>query len=197
MLFAETGRQASDLHASLTNQVGSRVSPDSHRGLYRTRMLFMPVKEWNATNELLNSFQFAIEQRTSGRLSGLSIEAVDEGVVIEARSSTYHAVQLALAAIDMLSSEFPDVTPTTLAVRVNGHMLVLHMESADHAVSRHGVRKRSPVARFSNCATDETTPTVLYHRRRQSLTLSSSVDSHRSTSVDTSGSCRTETHLPR
>ena len=157
----------------------------------------MSVEEWNAKSELLNSFQFAIEERTSGRLTDLSIELVKDGVVIEARSSTYHAVQLALAAIDLFSSEFPDITPTTLAIRVNGHMLVLHMPCADHAASRHGVRASSPVAQFSNCASEEATPTGLHHSRRQPLTLSSFVDSHGSASLDTSASRRTKTSLPR
>ena len=145
-------------------------------------------EEWNARSELLNSFQFAIEERTRGRLSDLSVELVDEGVVIEARSETYHAVQLALAAIKMITAELPDNTPTTLVVEVNGHTLVLRTPCADHSTSRHGMREEIPVVHFPSRLEDQTTLPLRRHHRRRSLALSSRVDSGRLTSCDSCGS---------
>lgn len=61
----------------------------------------MTSERWSASNEILEACQLAIEERTNGRLSNLSVELVDEAIVVEARSETYHAVQLAPAAIHM------------------------------------------------------------------------------------------------
>lgn len=157
----------------------------------------MSFEEWNAKNQLLNSLQFTIEKRTNGLLSDLSVEPVEEGIMIEVSSSTYHAVQLTLAAIHKFAAEFPDSTSTTLVARVNGHSLVLHMPSASRTDSRPRVRKGVAMPHFSSRSGDEPTPMVRLPNRRPLLSLSSRAVSHRVASFDASGSCNTATSLPR
>ena len=129
----------------------------------------MSFKDWNTRNELLNSFQCAIEKRTGGRLTDLSVEIVEEGIVIEGRSSTYHAVQLALAAIHLLTAEFPGITSTTLVARVNGHSLVLRIPRASPTASFPETREGSSIVPVPSCPGDEPTPFAQLPNRRPSL----------------------------
>lgn len=80
---------------------------------------------WNVRNELLNALESAIEQKTCGRLSSLSMEVVDGQLVVEACSRTYYAIQLTLAAIRRFAIEFPHMRPSRLNVCVDGHSFVL------------------------------------------------------------------------
>jgi hypothetical protein len=80
---------------------------------------------WSGRNELLNEFHSVIECRTHGRLSELSLDVIDGAIVVEAHTHTYYAVQLALAAIQAFTADFPKLTPAKMAFRVNGHPLVL------------------------------------------------------------------------
>jgi len=88
-------------------------------------MLLMSAVTWSARNESLNKLQSAIENRTHGRLSHLSIDAVNDAFIIKAHATTYHVVQLALAAIKAFVDEHPQLIPTTLSFSVNGHALVI------------------------------------------------------------------------
>lgn len=80
---------------------------------------------WNARNEMLNALESAIVRDTRGRLSKLSVEVVDEAVVVEASAPTYYAIQLTLAAIHRCASECPRAGPLRLAFCVGGHSFVV------------------------------------------------------------------------
>lgn len=85
----------------------------------------MSLDTWSGRNELLNEFHSAIERRTHGCLSHLSLYVIDGALVIKARAATYYAVQLALAAVQAFTSDFPKLTPAKMSFRVNGPPLVL------------------------------------------------------------------------
>ena len=85
----------------------------------------MSLDTWCGSYELLSEFYSAIERRTHGRLSHLSLDVIDGAFVVEARSATYYAVQLALAAIEELTAESPKLAPAKISFLVNGHPLVL------------------------------------------------------------------------
>lgn len=85
-----------------------------------------PVMDmWNTRNEMLNALESAIKQETCGRLSRLSIDVFDGRVVVEACSTTYYAIQLALRAIHRCVVAFPHISPSKLTFHVNGHLFVL------------------------------------------------------------------------
>ena len=91
----------------------------------------MSLDTWSGRNELLNEFHSAIQRRTHGRLSDLSLSVVDGALVVEAHATTYYAVQLALAAIHAFTGDFPRITPAKMSFHVNGHSLVLGNFNAD------------------------------------------------------------------
>ena len=137
-------------------------------------MPYMSLEEWNARNELLDSFRFVIEKRTRGRLSDLSVELDNESVAIQVRATTYYAVQLTLAAIHAIVAEFPDISTIKLVVRVDGHLLVLSTPCADRTTSSRGVREGSP----SVCTPNQLRCWATSSLRRHPLdALSSRVDS--------------------
>jgi hypothetical protein len=85
----------------------------------------MSLDTWSGRNELLNEFHAAIHRRTHGRLSAFALDVIDGVLVLEARTETYYAVQLALSEIQAFTAEFPKLTPAKMSFRVNGHPLVL------------------------------------------------------------------------
>lgn len=91
----------------------------------------MSLETWSGRNELLNEFHSAIQRRTNGRLSDLSLSVVDGSLVVEANATTYYAVQLALAAIHAFTGDFPRLTPAKMSFHVNGHSLVLGNSNTD------------------------------------------------------------------
>ena len=132
----------------------------------------MTSEKWSASNEILEACQLAIEERTNGRLSNLSVELVDETIVVEARSETYHAVQLALAAIHVFAAQYPEVTPATLVASINGKPLVLRTSRVNHMTSPPTDCERTPNAHSSKCPHNATTLATRRQRHRRSLALS-------------------------
>lgn len=58
----------------------------------------MDFANWSERDEFLNRLKRAIEQRTHGRLTGLSFEAEGDETFIEVASPNYYGVQLVIAA---------------------------------------------------------------------------------------------------
>lgn len=85
----------------------------------------MPLDAWSARNELLNEFLSVLNYRTHGRLSHLSLDVVDGALFIEAISTSYYNVQLALAAIQAFWADIPTPSPAKMSFVVDGHPLVL------------------------------------------------------------------------
>ena len=98
------------------------------------------METWNARNAMRNALEFAIEQKTDGRLSGLCIEFHDNRVVVEACSTTFYAVQLALTAIRSFVVDSPHLCPSRLTFHVNGHPVVLHNPYRTHSNGRTTAR---------------------------------------------------------
>ena len=91
---------------------------------------------WNTRNQWLNELQATIQQRTQGRLRNLSLDDVNGTITVEADSTSYYGVQLALAAIAAFSVKRPQMTPERLLFRVAGHPFVLHNRIAQYAYER-------------------------------------------------------------
>jgi hypothetical protein len=87
----------------------------------------MSLDTWSGRNELLNRLHADFQRRTHGRLSHVSLDIFDGALVIEARSATYYAVQLALSAVQAFTAKFPQLAPATMFVQVNGRFLVLNI----------------------------------------------------------------------
>lgn len=102
------------------------------------------METWNARNVMLNALEFAIEQKTDGRLSELSIEFFDNRVVVEACSTTFYAVQLALTAIRSFVVDSPQMCPSRLTFHVNGHPVVLHNPYSTLSNGRTTARDEPP-----------------------------------------------------
>lgn len=62
----------------------------------------MDFANWSECYEFLKRLKEAIEQRTHGRLTGLSFEAEGEVTFVEVASPTYYGVQLVIAATNNL-----------------------------------------------------------------------------------------------
>ena len=90
----------------------------------------------SSTSNMLNDIHSTIERRTHGRLTHLSLDIVDGAFVIEAVAGTYHAVQLALAAVHAFTAESPHMAPARMSFRVNGHSLELRNGDANEAKER-------------------------------------------------------------
>jgi hypothetical protein len=120
----------------------------------------MSLDTWSGRNELLNKFHAAIEKQTHGRLSHLSLDVIEGALVVDARSATYYAVQLALAAVQAFAAEFPKLAPAKMSFRVNGHSLVLSNLNAGG--NGHGAGNDDVLIRGDSLLPDR-------HRDEQSL----------------------------
>lgn len=114
----------------------------------------MSFQEWNVRNERLNSLQDAIERGTYGRLSNLSIDVIDGVIVVEACSTTYYAVQLALASVHAVTAGSPWMTPAKLTFHVNGHELVLRNPDAKQVAGVAADTQRWPSSKRSASSKD-------------------------------------------
>jgi hypothetical protein len=111
-------------------------------------MSSMPHDQWSMQNELLNTLQKAISQRTHGRLTGLYVDSVEGAIRIRASSNSYYGIQLAIGVIKEFTAEHPEAAPSKMSFSINGHTIVIggtHRNLGKESATCAKNRQRRPV----------------------------------------------------
>ena len=101
----------------------------------------MPVPTGSANAQLQRKVREAVVQRTEGRLRRLMVGNADSGLVVEAASPSYYAVQLLVSGIASVVSAGPP-TAIRLLIDVNGRALAIDFAAGENVVE--GSRAGSP-----------------------------------------------------